>query len=129
PPHPISFDHIRITPWYSPPEIQLGSQCYTAACDMWSMGCIFGELLCGLPLFQFNEERGQTLLSAIVSVLGDIDTQWSTAHLLPKWGVYETLKKTLSRQQMVEFIQRNSMYNPSTDYTSTTLFRRLMRLS
>ncbi|KAA6371688.1 MAG: putative cyclin-dependent kinase, partial [Streblomastix strix] len=42
PPHPISFDHIRITPWYSPPEIQLGSQCYTAACDMWSMGCIFG---------------------------------------------------------------------------------------
>ena len=36
--------HIS-TRWYRPPEIILIEKIYTAATDVWSLGCIFGELL------------------------------------------------------------------------------------
>jgi mitogen-activated protein kinase 15 len=39
------------TRWYRAPEILSGSQRYTKGVDMWSLGCILGELLIGKPLF------------------------------------------------------------------------------
>ncbi|KAK6324094.1 hypothetical protein J4Q44_G00064330 [Coregonus suidteri] len=39
------------TRWYRPPEILLGSSRYTKGVDMWSIGCILGEMLLGQPLF------------------------------------------------------------------------------
>ena len=33
------------TRWYRPPELILVEKIYTTALDMWSLGCIFGELL------------------------------------------------------------------------------------
>ncbi|XP_074746298.1 mitogen-activated protein kinase 15 isoform X1 [Strix uralensis] len=39
------------TRWYRAPEILLSSQSYTKGVDMWSIGCILGELLLGKPLF------------------------------------------------------------------------------
>lgn len=39
------------TRWYRAPEILLGSKLYTCGVDMWSLGCIFGEMLKGSPLF------------------------------------------------------------------------------
>ncbi|DAZ97127.1 TPA: hypothetical protein N0F65_010450 [Lagenidium giganteum] len=41
-----------VTRWYRPPEIMLAPNgCYNDAVDMWSIGCIFGELLNRRPLF------------------------------------------------------------------------------
>ncbi|XP_013926788.1 PREDICTED: mitogen-activated protein kinase 15 isoform X6 [Thamnophis sirtalis] len=39
------------TRWYRAPEILLASKCYTKGVDMWSIGCILGEMLLGKPLF------------------------------------------------------------------------------
>ncbi|KTG39105.1 hypothetical protein cypCar_00010050 [Cyprinus carpio] len=39
------------TRWYRAPEILLGSTRYTKGVDMWSIGCILGEMLLGKPLF------------------------------------------------------------------------------
>ncbi|KAM3841403.1 mitogen-activated protein kinase 15 isoform 2-T3 [Vipera latastei] len=39
------------TRWYRAPEILLASKCYTKWVDMWSIGCILGEMLLGKPLF------------------------------------------------------------------------------
>jgi serine/threonine protein kinase len=39
-----------VTPWYRAPELMLGSLYYTAAIDVWSLGCIFGEMFLGRPL-------------------------------------------------------------------------------
>jgi len=39
------------TRWYRAPEILLGSVNYTYGVDMWSIGCILGELLGGKPMF------------------------------------------------------------------------------
>ncbi len=40
-----------ITLWYRPPEILMGEKFYSAAVDIWSMGCIYAEMLQGKPLF------------------------------------------------------------------------------
>jgi len=39
------------TRWYRAPEILLGSVHYTYGVDMWSIGCILGELIGGKPMF------------------------------------------------------------------------------
>jgi len=52
------------TRWYRAPEILLGSSKYTKAVDMWSVGCILGELLVGKPIFQ-----GKSSLNQIEKVL------------------------------------------------------------
>ncbi|KAF5395216.1 hypothetical protein PHET_05468, partial [Paragonimus heterotremus] len=39
------------TRWYRAPEILLACQDYTKGVDMWSLGCILGEMLVGSPLF------------------------------------------------------------------------------
>jgi len=39
------------TRWYRAPEILLGSSRYTRGVDMWSLGCILGEVLTGRPTF------------------------------------------------------------------------------
>uniref|UniRef100_A0A914UXR0 Cyclin-dependent kinase 12 n=1 Tax=Plectus sambesii TaxID=2011161 RepID=A0A914UXR0_9BILA len=41
-----------ITLWYRPPELLLGEERYGPAVDMWSTGCILGELFMKKPLFQ-----------------------------------------------------------------------------
>eukprot|EP00271_Cylindrocystis_brebissonii_P005757 TRINITY_DN17_c1_g1_i1.p1 TRINITY_DN17_c1_g1~~TRINITY_DN17_c1_g1_i1.p1 ORF type:complete len:400 (+),score=50.38 TRINITY_DN17_c1_g1_i1:528-1727(+) len=40
-----------VTRWYRAPELLLNCQDYTAAIDVWSVGCIFMELLTRQPLF------------------------------------------------------------------------------
>uniref|UniRef100_H0VNG0 Mitogen-activated protein kinase 15 n=1 Tax=Cavia porcellus TaxID=10141 RepID=H0VNG0_CAVPO len=39
------------TRWYRAPEVLLSSRCYTPGVDVWSLGCILGEMLRGQPLF------------------------------------------------------------------------------
>jgi len=48
-----------ITLWYRPPELLLGSQNYGPAVDMWSVGCIFAELLLKRPILPGKNEFEQ----------------------------------------------------------------------
>ncbi|XP_036946113.1 cyclin-dependent kinase 12 [Acanthopagrus latus] len=45
-----------ITLWYRPPELLLGEERYSPAIDVWSCGCILGELFTKRPIFQANQE-------------------------------------------------------------------------
>mmetsp|Transcript_11421 Transcript_11421/g.18304 ORF Transcript_11421/g.18304 Transcript_11421/m.18304 type:complete len:378 (-) Transcript_11421:401-1534(-) len=56
------------TRWYRAPEILLGSPKYTKAVDMWSVGCIMGELLGGKPMFPGESTINQ--LERIVQLTG-----------------------------------------------------------
>ncbi|NXN73182.1 MK15 kinase, partial [Himantopus himantopus] len=47
------------TRWYRAPEILLSSQSYTKGVDMWSIGCILGEMLLGKPLFPGTSTMNQ----------------------------------------------------------------------
>ncbi|KAI0093029.1 kinase-like domain-containing protein [Irpex rosettiformis] len=54
--------------FYRSPEVLLGIP-YTAAIDMWSLGCIAVELFLGLPLFPGTSEYNQ--ITRIVEMLGN----------------------------------------------------------
>ncbi|XP_075985727.1 extracellularly regulated kinase 7 [Anticarsia gemmatalis] len=47
---PCLTDYVA-TRWYRAPEILIASKNYTKGIDMWSLGCILGEMLTGQPLF------------------------------------------------------------------------------
>jgi serine/threonine protein kinase len=51
---------------YRAPEILLGSTKYTYGVDMWSSGCILGELLLGKPIFPGTSTMNQ--LDRIIEV-------------------------------------------------------------
>ncbi|ORY27862.1 Pkinase-domain-containing protein [Rhizoclosmatium globosum] len=59
------------TRWYRAPEIMLSFRSYTKAIDMWSIGCIFAELLGGKPLFKGRDYVDQ--LNQILNILGTPD--------------------------------------------------------
>jgi len=65
--NPVLTDYVA-TRWYRAPEILLGSTRYTKGVDMWSVGCILGELLGGKPMFPGTSTMNQ--LDRIIEVTG-----------------------------------------------------------
>ena len=54
----VMTEHVA-TRWYRSPEVLLGSNSYTKAVDMWSLGCIVAEMTLGKPLFAGNSTFNQ----------------------------------------------------------------------
>ncbi|OMP00972.1 hypothetical protein COLO4_12241 [Corchorus olitorius] len=48
-----------VTLWYRPPELLMGSTCYEVSVDLWSVGCVFAELLMGKPILKGRTEVEQ----------------------------------------------------------------------
>lgn len=46
-----TYSHEVVTLWYRPPDVLLGSTEYSTSLDMWGVGCIFVEMLTGVPTF------------------------------------------------------------------------------
>lgn len=46
-----------VTLWYRPPDILLGNEQYNSMIDIWSIGCIFAEMVTGKPLFKGKNEQ------------------------------------------------------------------------
>ena len=55
---PVLTEYVA-TRWYRAPEILLGSNKYSKAVDMWSVGCIIGELIVGKACFPGNSTLNQ----------------------------------------------------------------------
>jgi serine/threonine protein kinase len=60
-------DYIA-TRWYRAPELLFGSESYTAAVDVWSIGCIFAELLTRESFLTGTDTENQ--LELIIEMLG-----------------------------------------------------------
>mmetsp|Transcript_59783 Transcript_59783/g.192409 ORF Transcript_59783/g.192409 Transcript_59783/m.192409 type:complete len:460 (+) Transcript_59783:88-1467(+) len=65
--NPVLTDYVA-TRWYRAPEILLGSTSYTKGVDLWSVGCILGELISGKPIFPGTSTMNQ--LDRIMEVTG-----------------------------------------------------------
>eukprot|EP00310_Coccolithus_braarudii_P014937 CAMPEP_0183350590 /NCGR_PEP_ID=MMETSP0164_2-20130417/20666_1 /TAXON_ID=221442 /ORGANISM="Coccolithus pelagicus ssp braarudi, Strain PLY182g" /LENGTH=535 /DNA_ID=CAMNT_0025522557 /DNA_START=139 /DNA_END=1747 /DNA_ORIENTATION=+ len=63
-----NYTNRVITLWYRPPELLLGSSQYGPSIDMWSVGCIFAELLLRKPILPGRDEYEQ--LNLIFRLLG-----------------------------------------------------------
>ncbi|KMY97377.1 cyclin-dependent kinase 14 isoform X4 [Drosophila erecta] len=46
-----TYSHEVVTLWYRPPDVLLGSTEYSTSLDMWGVGCIFVEMVTGMPTF------------------------------------------------------------------------------
>ena len=62
------YTHEVVTLWYRAPELLLGATEYSIAVDMWSVGCIFFELVQQTPLFPCENEIG--MIQGIFELLG-----------------------------------------------------------
>lgn len=80
---------LVVTLWYRAPELLLGIKEYTTAIDMWSVGCIFGELILKEPLFAGKGEIEQ--VGKIFKVLGrPTDDVWPGFSRLPNAASFNT---------------------------------------
>ncbi|RWV80991.1 hypothetical protein BHE74_00046040 [Ensete ventricosum] len=63
-----------VTRWYRAPELLLNSSEYTAAIDVWSVGCIFMELMDRKPLFPGRDHVHQLrLLMELIGTPNEAD--------------------------------------------------------
>ena len=73
-----------VTLWYRSPELLLGSSKYDESCDIWSIGCIFCEMINNRPLFMGKNIEEQ--LHAIFTIRGSPEiNEWTQAKQLPNY--------------------------------------------
>ncbi|KAI6125445.1 kinase-like protein [Pisolithus croceorrhizus] len=105
------------TRWYRAPEIMLSFRRYTTAIDVWSIGCIFAELLLGRPLFKGKDYVDQ--LNKIFDVLGTPEESVIQRIGSEKAQIYV---RTLPVTESVPF----SRLLPAADYQALDLLQRML---
>ncbi|KAF2284417.1 hypothetical protein GH714_021634 [Hevea brasiliensis] len=86
--HNANLTNRVITLWYRPPELLLGTTKYGPAVDMWSVGCIFAELLHGKPIFPGKDEPEQ--LNKIFELCGAPDeVNWPGVSKIPWYNNFK----------------------------------------
>ena len=73
-----------VTLYYRAPEIFFGDSFYTNKIDIWSIGCVFAELIIGKPLFKANNELG-TLSNIIENIGCPNEENWPGVSQLPNY--------------------------------------------
>ena len=82
-----------VTRWYRSPELLFGAKQYGSAVDMWSVGCIFAELMLRTPFLAGESDIGQ--LNVIFQALGTpIEKDWPGMKQLPDYIEYTEYQKT-----------------------------------
>jgi len=95
-----AYTRVVVTLWYRAPELLLGTKMYDTAIDVWSLGCIMGELLGKEPLFQGKTETDQ--VDRIFKLLGTPNEKiWPDFPSLPA-----AKKLTTARQQPYNQLRR-----------------------
>jgi len=100
-----SYTPVVVTLWYRAPEVLLGNDQYTPALDMWSVGCIFAELILKEPLLKAQTEI--EMIDVIFRTLGNpTSTTW------PGWKELKHAKhlqlKNYPGSKLREIFLRNS---------------------
>ena len=68
---PLMADLQVVTLWYRAPDVLMGSRTYNTSIDVWSCGCIFAEMISGVPLFRGRDNQDQLL--HIMRIIGTPD--------------------------------------------------------
>jgi len=73
-----------VTLYYRAPELFFGDSFYGNKIDIWSIGCVFAELIIGKPIFKANNELGT--LSNIIEIIGcPSEENWPGVSQLPNY--------------------------------------------
>ncbi|KAG1666708.1 Cyclin-dependent kinase 2 [Nymphon striatum] len=115
-----TYTHEVVTLWYRAPEILLGSRLYSTSVDVWSLGCIFSEMLTKRALFPGDSEIDQ--LFRIFRSLGTPDERiWPGVTRLPdfkssfpKWMSQEISKMIpMLDEDGLDLINKLLTYDPT----------------
>ncbi|KAK6754782.1 hypothetical protein RB195_013646 [Necator americanus] len=123
------YTHEVVTLWYRAPEILLGGRYYSTAIDIWSLGCIFSEMVAGTPLFAGDSEIDQ--LFRIFKILGTPTPEmWPGVEKLqdykrsfPKWSFNEKALAAATSpmsEDGVDLLREMLRYQPETRITAKT---------
>jgi cyclin-dependent kinase 1 len=113
------YTHEVVTLWYRAPEILLGSPRYCTPVDVWSIGCIFTEIVTKKPLFHGDSEIDQ--LFRIFRVLGTpTNTDWPGVTQMPDYKPHfpswkdNILSTTVPEMSPLatDLLQKCLIYNP-----------------
>jgi cell division cycle 2-like protein len=81
-PPPPNMTQLVVTLWYRAPELLLGADQYNETVDIWSLGCILGELCKNEPILQGQNEVDE--LAKIFALCGVPDEKsWPKFRHLP----------------------------------------------
>ncbi|CAH1785058.1 unnamed protein product [Owenia fusiformis] len=79
------YSHQVATRWYRAPELLYGARKYDEGCDLWAVGCIFGEMLNSSPLFPGENDIEQ--LCCVLRILGTPNEKiWPGMSELPDYN-------------------------------------------
>ncbi|KAJ6643631.1 Cyclin-dependent kinase 2 [Pseudolycoriella hygida] len=113
-----ALTHEVVTLWYRAPEVLLGTKFYATGVDIWSLGCIFAEMILLKPMFAGDSEIDQ--LFRIFRVMGTATEQnWpGCVHLLeykasfPKWEP-KPLPSAFEQYEADDLFLQLMVYDPS----------------
>eukprot|EP00934_Nitzschia_sp_Nitz4_P006168 Nitzschia sp. Nitz4//scaffold3_size479765//441890//443014//NITZ4_000186-RA/size479765-processed-gene-1.497-mRNA-1//1//CDS//3329551016//6158//frame0 len=84
---PRKLTQLVVTLWYRAPELLFGEERYGPAIDMWSLGCIFGELICQEAILQGQGDLDQ--INKIFDLVGTPSAEtWPGFMKLPAAGMF-----------------------------------------
>lgn len=114
-----TYTHEVVTLWYRPPEILLGSHYYTTSVDIWSLGCIFAEMILRRPFLRGDSEIHQLL--TIFKLFGTPDeSSWPGVIYLeaykpafPQWTAASRLPEPIEKLGVEGLVRRLMEYDPS----------------
>lgn len=116
------YTHEVVTLWYRAPEVLLGGKLYSTALDMWSVGCIFAELINNRPLFPGDSEIDE--LFHIFRALGTPNNEsWNGVSDFPNYQTTFPSWKPRPSQELVpkcndplavDLLEQLLQYEPST---------------
>ena len=80
--------HQVITRWYRPPELLYGARFYSGTVDVWSMACVFAELIIRGPFMPGGTDINQ--LELICDAIGTpMEENWPGVTKLPDYVKYD----------------------------------------
>lgn len=110
------YTHEVVTLWYRPPEILLGQDRYGPSTDIWSLGCIVGEMAIAQALFPGNSEIDT--IFKIFQVMGTPDEQ-----VWPGVTKLRDFKLTFPKWQDSDFAELRELVDPRFTENGVDLLR------
>lgn len=102
------YTHEVVTLWYRAPEILLGSQRYSTPVDIWSIGCIFAEMVTKRPLFHGDSEIDQ-LFRIFRTLTTPTEEDWPGVTSMPDYKPTFPSWKTNSLAQSVKHMDNTGL--------------------
>lgn len=114
------YTSIVVTLWYRAPELLLESPEYSTPIDVWSIGCIFGELLTMKPFFAGKSEMDQLKL-----IFEDLGTP--NNNIWPGYSDLPVVKKVnIPHFEYNRLHERLNKSHTQVSETGMDLFKRLL---